>query len=430
MSRFIRPRLLAGVAVLAAILAIPMVVVASHDFVDVDDSNVFHEDIDWLADAGVTKGCNPPANTEFCPSASVTREQMAAFLRRLAEGQVVDAGTLGGMTLQEILAGAPSSEPLFIDPDLPFVGVNRDFQISGNEVFGVTYDGVAGEYGGMYIDTSDPGGWPFYGYATGGAFEAWTYFEPATQEWRLYNAGNRLASSVDDGLRVENGPTDGIQILDTADDGIQIGSDPNYPSYGVYIPSPGVTTYGLWPNTANAAGEWAVFTVDDISAGNVTAASVSQVAMVSEGQSLSPGDVVAVTGVAQPLAGSGERLPAVTTASATGFTGMIGVVESRMVFEAPAGKDEPALQSVEGAAQPGEYVSLIVSGVADVKVSSTSGISEGTRLTASDSAGRVRALETRQVDGIEVAEGAPVIGIALESPAEGATTVPVYVTFR
>jgi hypothetical protein len=51
------------------------------DFVD-DDDSIFELDIEKLATAGITKGCNPPANTKFCPDASVTRGQMAAFLVR------------------------------------------------------------------------------------------------------------------------------------------------------------------------------------------------------------------------------------------------------------------------------------------------------------------------------------------------------------
>jgi hypothetical protein len=47
-----------------------------------DDGSVFEGDIEWLASVGVTKGCNPPANTEFCPADPVTRAQMAAFLVR------------------------------------------------------------------------------------------------------------------------------------------------------------------------------------------------------------------------------------------------------------------------------------------------------------------------------------------------------------
>lgn len=50
-------------------------------FVD-DDGSEFAGDIDRLAAAGVTKGCNPPVSDRFCPRDRVTREQMAAFLRR------------------------------------------------------------------------------------------------------------------------------------------------------------------------------------------------------------------------------------------------------------------------------------------------------------------------------------------------------------
>ncbi|CAN5860428.1 hypothetical protein BH23ACT5_BH23ACT5_01610 [soil metagenome] len=42
-------------------------------------------DIDAIAQAGITLGCNPPANTSFCPRQSVTRQQMASFLVRAFE---------------------------------------------------------------------------------------------------------------------------------------------------------------------------------------------------------------------------------------------------------------------------------------------------------------------------------------------------------
>jgi hypothetical protein len=47
-----------------------------------DDGSVFRFDIDKLATAGVTLGCNPPVNDQFCPTGNVTRGQMAAFLHR------------------------------------------------------------------------------------------------------------------------------------------------------------------------------------------------------------------------------------------------------------------------------------------------------------------------------------------------------------
>jgi hypothetical protein len=42
-------------------------------FADVPLTHTFHADIDWLAVAGTTKGCNPPSNTLYCPDGAVTR---------------------------------------------------------------------------------------------------------------------------------------------------------------------------------------------------------------------------------------------------------------------------------------------------------------------------------------------------------------------
>jgi hypothetical protein len=47
-----------------------------------DDDSIFEADIERLAAAGITRGCNPPTNDRFCPDGVVTREQMAAFLVR------------------------------------------------------------------------------------------------------------------------------------------------------------------------------------------------------------------------------------------------------------------------------------------------------------------------------------------------------------
>jgi hypothetical protein len=54
---------------------------APDTFID-DDGSVFEADIEWMAATGITKGCNPPTNTRYCPDTIVTRGQMAAFLVR------------------------------------------------------------------------------------------------------------------------------------------------------------------------------------------------------------------------------------------------------------------------------------------------------------------------------------------------------------
>lgn len=325
-----------------------------------------------------------------------------------------------------------------------FVGVGRNFRISGNEVFGVRYTGSDNQYGGMYVETSSAGGWPFYGYATNGSFRAWTYYNGTTGDWSLYNAGIRLKVPASGGLRI--GPalnyslvisnttgSDGIRILDTGDDAIQIGSNPDIPNYGVYIPSPGVSTYGLWPNTSNASGQWALYTVDNIQAGNVAANAYSMITQVDGLEALSPGDLVAVSGVGEALPGGSTVLPLVRQADAISYNGVIGVVESRMVWGlAPGKEDEGAMsmQSAPGPAQPGEYVSLVVYGIAQVRIDPAAQINAGERLTASAAPGMARTLQKQEVNGMLVVEGAPVIGVALSAPVPGQETIPVFVSLR
>jgi hypothetical protein len=97
-----------------AVLLVTAVVVpgvagaAGGSFID-DETSIFEGDIEWLADAGVTRGCNPPTNDRFCPNDEVTRGQMAAFMRRFAQflgaedGTVSEADRVGGFAANELV---------------------------------------------------------------------------------------------------------------------------------------------------------------------------------------------------------------------------------------------------------------------------------------------------------------------------------------
>jgi hypothetical protein len=81
-------------------LLVPGIALASHQFADVPNTNNYHNDIDALADAGVTTGCGD--GSTYCPGAFVTREQMAAFMNRLGalgagKTPVVNATKLDGL---------------------------------------------------------------------------------------------------------------------------------------------------------------------------------------------------------------------------------------------------------------------------------------------------------------------------------------------
>ncbi|MGH8873961.1 MAG: Kelch repeat-containing protein, partial [Acidimicrobiia bacterium] len=58
-----------------------------------DDGSVFEGDINAIAEVGVTKGCNPPENTRYCPDDLVLRDQMASFLGRALDLEPVVLGT-------------------------------------------------------------------------------------------------------------------------------------------------------------------------------------------------------------------------------------------------------------------------------------------------------------------------------------------------
>ncbi len=78
---------------MAAFLARALDLAATgHDWFGDDDASEFEDEINRLADAGITRGCNPPADDRFCESARVTRAQMAAFLHRALDGTIAADG--------------------------------------------------------------------------------------------------------------------------------------------------------------------------------------------------------------------------------------------------------------------------------------------------------------------------------------------------
>jgi hypothetical protein len=107
-----RPRwakLAVAALVAAGVFAVP-VAWASHNFTDVPNGHPFHTDISAVLGAGITAGktCVPPGTPPtYCPSEPITREAMAAFMRRgggrMAQDQTADvAANLTGATILEV----------------------------------------------------------------------------------------------------------------------------------------------------------------------------------------------------------------------------------------------------------------------------------------------------------------------------------------
>ena len=111
-SRLRRPRGVMLAALVAAALAFPLAALAAHQFNDVPNSHAFHADIDAIADAGVTTGCG---GGNYCPSATVSRAEMAAFMNRLGALQSGKTPVVNARTSQSTdgwSIGCPSSTVL------------------------------------------------------------------------------------------------------------------------------------------------------------------------------------------------------------------------------------------------------------------------------------------------------------------------------
>jgi hypothetical protein len=113
--RWVRIAMIVGVT---ALVVAPLTAIASDSFTDVPDEHTFHDNIQWLKDTGVTKGCNPPANTEYCPERFTSRGEMAAFMQRYAQfidaedgtpGQADNADTLDGLHANDLVRAEGTS---------------------------------------------------------------------------------------------------------------------------------------------------------------------------------------------------------------------------------------------------------------------------------------------------------------------------------
>jgi len=127
-------------AIVAAAVAVPSVASAhGGGFTDVPADHVFHDDIQWLADQGITNGCT---ETTFCPDNNVTRGQMAALLHRFAEGsdpEDLASANLATAAYQDVAAAEAAGYVSTLGP--------------GEGSFGCFEDPNQGGMGVHYVDT-------------------------------------------------------------------------------------------------------------------------------------------------------------------------------------------------------------------------------------------------------------------------------------
>jgi hypothetical protein len=230
----------------------------------------------------------------------------------------------------------------------------------------------------------------------------------ATDGVRIISASG--AGQESDGLQVESATGAGVRV-DAANTGLYVASASNI---GVTVGSALTGVYVLGPVT-----DWAGYFTGDVNITGACTGCLVAIFGINNGDSpLQPGDVVALQGtrtgesVGQPLL--------MEVGSAQAGAPVVGVVYGRgelTNIEGLDGQQAAQLAPREGAAQPGDYVHIVIYGPMQVKASALgSAIEMGDKLSVNNS-GAARSLQTRVLDGMTIAESAPTIGIALESLA-------------
>ena len=224
--------------------------------------------------------------------------------------------------------------------------------------------------------------------------------------------------------------SNGFEVAGAHGNGLYVG---RADSHGVYVNSAG--GYGVRVNMAEfdgvnvAGGSWAGWFYGNIYVnGNCVGCRPANFAVNVGERALQPGDVVSVRAVTETDFDTGPALwqvvPAQPGLAAVGVVGVVaGKAELVIADDHRPTETGKRLVAREGAAAPGDYVTIVFSGPMQVKVAPGAGaIAAGARLTAAAD-GHVRPLRTikvRLADSASTAdlpESAPLLGVAL-SPAQ------------
>ena len=207
------------------------------------------------------------------------------------------------------------------------------------------------------------------------------------------------------GLNVQAANVDGIHVGITTNDGLNVGD-----AHGDGVDVSGRQYAGYFRGDIYVSGDCIGCTtaVFGLNAGDGP---------------LEPGQIVAIQGIEGTTLDNTSVLWRVVPAGEGAAA--VGVVRGKAELdEAPEGttlrEGETGRRLVprSGVAQPGGYVTIVIYGPMQVRVSAADGpIEPGARL-AVGKMGAARALKTVVVEGLTLAESAPTIGIALAAPGE------------
>lgn len=233
------------------------------------------------------------------------------------------------------------------------------------------------------------------------------------------NDGIHVNSASDDGIDIDSAgnpswefnsnDSNGIEIDGAQANGVFVGqADLN----GVYVYNAG--NDGVYVNAANYYAGYFKGSIY-VESGCVNCVLTNFGINKSDGY-LEPGEILTIKGIQTTETNMIPMLMEV--APAQGGETIIGVVQGRAEYvtesDPVTGETRKRLVPRDGGTEPGGYVTIIIYGPTQVKnVNSGEIIEAGARLVV-DKSGFVRPLRTVELEGVQLTEQAPTVGIALE----------------
>jgi hypothetical protein len=220
-------------------------------------------------------------------------------------------------------------------------------------VYGSTYDGYTyGVYGRTFSSTDYARG--VYGYASA------TTGETRGVAGRV-DSESAFATAVRGEATASSGQTYGVYGRDSSDSGRGV--------YGYAAASSG-SRFGVGGGVGGDG--WGLYTTDNLYVGGTcTGCTMVFIAQNASPETLRVGDVVAASGVGAIL--QGHTTPVLEARRATADdASVLGVVYTRGEFYAASGDDledfGDSVQHVEGDVAPGDYLLVVTSGLAQVRL--------------------------------------------------------------
>ena len=127
---------------------------AGTDYFTDDETSVFEANINQVRETGITQGCNPPANDQFCPTRELRRDEMASFLARALDLDGELPPPVGAACVRPPDGSIPVRE-IVVGPGDSLAAVFADAQ-PGDRI--VVSAGTHVQTGNLVIDTSGTAG--------------------------------------------------------------------------------------------------------------------------------------------------------------------------------------------------------------------------------------------------------------------------------